>query len=97
MCFLGCRSTLEFDQVFQYELSLDPNSGAPTRISGLCGRSAYCVRGITSEMAGSTLTVLVSIGSCEHGDSGSFSYPLQIGDDIKELDFGSEKHVLWRR
>jgi len=103
VCFFGFRcaiarpQTLEFENVFQYKLDLNPGTKVPEKISGLCGRSMYCVQGLTSKTNGTTLVILVKIGFCKEGQSGGFSYPLKISDNIKELRFGTKEYQLWKR
>ena len=88
---------LEFDNVIQYRLDLNPKTKVPEKVSGTCFRSSFCVRDIMTKTNKSTLVVLVTIGFCQEGQSGSFSYPLKVGDDITELRFGNNEHLLWRR
>jgi hypothetical protein len=96
-CAVAKPATLEFEHVLQYKLELNPNTKVPEKISGVCGASAYCVQGITSKTNGTTLVVLIEIGFCKDGQTGGFSYPFKISDDIKELKFGTEKHLIWKR
>ena len=87
--------TLEFENVLQYKLDLNPKTKIPETISGFCGRSSYCVSEVTTKTNGDTLVVLVKIGLFK-GQSGSFSLPLKIGDNIQYLKFGTKEHLLWR-
>jgi hypothetical protein len=88
---------LEFDNVIQYKLDLNSETKVPEKISGFCFRSLYCVRAVTTKTNNAALVVLVTIGLCKEGQSGNFSYPLKIADDIKELKFGTKEHLLWKR
>lgn len=98
---LGCSvfktQILEFETVMQYNLVLDPDTKVPVKISGLSGASACCVREVTTRTNNATLTILVKIGLCNEGESGTFSYPIKVSDDIKELRFGTKEHLLWKR
>lgn len=91
------QQTLEFENVIQYKLDLNPETKAPEKVSGLCFRSLYCVRGVTIKTNNTTLVVLVTIGVCKEGQTGNFSCPLKITSDIKELRFGTKEHILWKR
>lgn len=103
VAFLGIRyamaktRVLEFEDVAQYSLSVNPATGIPETISGLCFRSMYCVSDVTTRTNGRTLVVLVRIGACGDGRSGNFSYALAIGDHIQELRFGTKQRLLWTR
>lgn len=88
---------LEFKHVLHYKLVVNSDTKVPEKISGVCGASAYCVQGITTKTNGATLTVLVTIGLCKDNQSGGFSYPVKIADNITELRFGNDKHLLWKR
>jgi flagellar motor switch/type III secretory pathway protein FliN len=87
---------LEFENVLQYKLDLNPNTKIPQNISGVCGRSAYDVSEVTTKTNGDTLVVLVKIDLFK-GQTGGFSYALKIGKDIKYLKFGTKEHLLWQR
>ena|GEM_PF-4705406 len=87
---------LEFENVLQYKLELNPKTKIPETISGVCGRSAFCVTGINTRTNGNTLVVLVRIDLFK-GKTGSFSYALKLNDDIKYLKFGTKEHLLWQR
>ena len=90
--------TLEFKDVFNYKLYLNPNTKVPEKIFGDCSASAYCVQGITTRTNGTTLTMFVTIGLCkEDNQVGGFSYPLEIATNITELRFGNNGHLLWKR
>lgn len=91
------REVLEFSNVAQYRLDVDPGTKVPTRISGLCFKSMYGVSSIETVRESGILIVLVSIELCKEGQSGRFSYPLVIGTDVEELRFGTERHLLWCR
>jgi hypothetical protein len=88
---------LEFKHVLHYKLVVNPDTKVPEKISGVCGASAYCVQGITTKTNGTALTVLVTIGLCKDNQTGGFSYPLKIADNITELKFGNDEHLLWKR
>jgi hypothetical protein len=96
-CFVARGGVLEYENVFQYKLELNEKTKVPEKISGLCGRSMYCVQEITTKTNQATVVVLVKIGFCKKGQSGSFSYPLKLGDDIQELRFGEKETLLWSR
>ena len=87
---------LEFENMLQYRLDLNPKTKVPETISGLCGRSAYCVSEVTTKTNGDTLVALVKIGPFK-GQSGNFSYALKTSDDIQYLKFGTKEHLLWKR
>lgn len=96
----GCvtrGAVLEYQHVLQYKLDLNPTTKVPEKISGLCGASADCVQKITTETNKTTVIVLVKIGFCKEGQSGDFSCPLKLSDDIQELRFGKDKTLLWSR
>ena len=89
---------LEFDNIAGYRLDVDPKTGVPSRISGFCFRSMYCVSSISTETNGDDVTVLVQIEICrKKGQSGGFSYPLRLADSIERLTFGRKRNVLWMR
>ncbi len=96
-CLLVKPDVLEFGQVMQYQLELDPNTKVPKRISGFCGASAYCVRDITTKTNNACLIILVEVGFCKDGQTGNFSYPITVGDNINEIRFGMQEHLLWQR
>lgn len=96
-CFVARGEVLEYDNVFQYKLDLNETTKVPEKISGLCGRSMYCVQEITTKTNKSTVVVLVKIGFCKEGQTGNFSYPLKLGDAIQELRFGKKETLLWSR
>ena len=89
--------TLEFENVLQYKLDLNPATKIPERISGLCGASACCVQEITTKTNQSALIVLVKIKLCKDKQTGNFSFPINMGNDIKELKFGLKEYSLWKR
>jgi hypothetical protein len=91
------KEVLEYENVAQYKLDLNPKTKIPEKISGLCFRSMYCVSGITTQRQGASLIVLVEIDFCKDGQSGDFSYPLEIPNDVDELRFGRDEHLLWTR
>jgi len=88
---------LEFENVAGYELKLNSDTKLPENISGLCFRSMYCITEITTKTNDLALVVLVQIAPCKKGQSGNFSYPVKIGDNIQELRFGMKEHLLWKR
>ncbi|HVU07562.1 MAG TPA: hypothetical protein VHG89_03360 [Verrucomicrobiae bacterium] len=96
-CIVAKCETLEFEHVLHYKLELNSDTKIPEKISEVCGASALCVQNVTTKTNGTTLVVLVEIGFCKNGQTGGFSYPLKIGNDIKELKFGTKEHLLWKR
>jgi len=96
-CLVARGVVLEYDEVLEYKLALNAATKLPEAISGLCGRSAYCVHGITVKADKGTAVVLVKIGLCDKGQTGSFSHPLRLGNDIRELRFGTKETLLWSR
>lgn len=94
---LSASQTLEFDTVDHYKIELNPETKVPEKISGGCFRSAYCVQEITTKTNKATVVVLVRIGFCKEGQTGNFSYPLKLGDDIQELRFGKKETLFWSR
>ena len=96
-CALARTEVLEYDNVFQYKLEADAKTNVPKGISGLCGKSSYCVSSISVQTNGSTILVLVEVGLGKKGESGRFSVPLEIPSDIKEVRFGTKGYLLWSR
>ena len=96
-CFVARGGMLEYENVLLYKLDLNQTTKVPEKISGLCGASADCVQEITTKTNNATVIVLVKIGFCKEGQSGNFSYPLKLGDEIQELRFGKNKTLLWSR
>lgn len=100
---IGCafvgrhKAVLEYKDVAQYKQDLNAQTKVPERVSGLCFRSMYCVSGIITQRKGSSLIVLVEIGPCKEGQSGSFSFSLHVPDDVGELRFGKAERLLWSR
>ncbi len=88
---------LEFDEVMNYQMDLNPKTKIPERISGFCKISSFCVHDIKCVTKGQALVVLISIGFCNEGQTGNFSYPIKIDENIKELRFGKKEYLLWKR
>ena len=88
--------TVDYVGIINYDMKIDPKTGIPKEISGIAG-SAACVSDIEVQRQGSQLLVLITIGICYDGKSGSFKVPLNITDDIKEVRFGKDGHLLWSR
>jgi hypothetical protein len=101
LCIFSCSTmkneTLEFGEIYQHKLQYDSAGKVPVGISGLCGRSMFCVKGMNAESKDSTLTLFIEIGLCEKGESGSFSFPIHIDESVKRLSFGKQNHLLWNR
>src|SRR5438045_8665612 len=93
----GTHKVLEFADVFQYNMEMNPNTHVPSKISGLCGKSMLCVLNVKTIRKNSRLVILVEIGACGAGRSGSFSYPLILPDEVDEIAFGRKEHVTWKR
>src|ERR1700722_3215644 len=76
---------VEYDDLIGYKLEVNPKTGIPEKVSGTIFASAVCVWNTKVQKKDSRLTILVFIGSCLGGKSGSFAIPLEITDDIKEV------------
>ena len=76
--------TLEFENVLQYKLDLNPKTKIPEAVS--------------ENYAGGVLTLVVLVRiDLFNGKTGSFSSALKINDDINYLKFGTKEHLLWQR
>lgn len=100
VCILGFRYArtklpiVEYEDVIQYKLDVNPRTSIPEKVSGITG-SALCVWDTKIEREGSKAIILISVGPCVGKRSGSFSIPLDITDDIKEVRFGKKEYLLW--
>jgi hypothetical protein len=93
----GRTEVLEFDDVSLFKMEQDAVTHVPTSISGLCGKSAYSVYDISSVTDRGVLLVRAKIHVARTGESGRFTYKLDITPDVNELRFGDQQHLLWKR
>lgn len=95
-CAMFQPQILSFDNVMHYKLEVDPILKIPDNISGFSfgGSSRAC--GYEVKTNNNVLVILVKISQIK-GDTGYFSIPLHVGDNINELRFGTEQHLIWQR
>lgn len=98
----GCTAKqdmiLEYKDVQFFKAEAEPPSAPKTlRISGLAFHSALSVGKITSESEAGSLVVLIHLIPATKGTSGSFAFELSIPDSIRDVRFGNERVVIWKR
>lgn len=98
----GCSTsktvgTLPHEGALNLKLTLDPKTRVPVSISGLANTSDWHVNEVRVVKDGSTLNVSPLLVPLQPGQSGTFSTPLQVTDDINEIRFGAGKYLIWHR
>lgn len=96
-CAFGHR-LLEFKDV-QF-IKIRETKTSPTislEISGLAFHSALAVEKIEVVAEDSTETVLIHLVLVRKGLGGSFDYEFSVPNNINEVRFGPDKHLIWKR
>jgi len=97
-CAAGNDIILEYKDVQSFKLiELPDRPGHGLKISGLAFHSALSVDKMTTETVDTALIIYIHLVPAKPGLSGSFEYELTVPDSIREVRFGRERVVIWKR
>jgi hypothetical protein len=97
-CSFGGEMILKFSDVQFFkirETKSDPTISL--EVSGLAFHSAMAVKETKVITEGNTETVFVDLTPAKKGLSGSFVFEFSVPNNIDIVQFGPDKHLIWKR
>jgi hypothetical protein len=67
------------------------------RITGYEGHSAYSIKKVTQERAGSSIVVLVYLFIARAPDTRDLNIDISVPESVNEIQFGKQRTLVWKR
>jgi hypothetical protein len=96
-CSGGKKMVLEQKDVQFFKVEEIKHKPIALRVSGLAFHRSLAVRDIRTVEKETSLLVFVFLTPSKEGLSGSFNFEVSVPDSVKDVCFGNEKAVIWKR